>query len=318
MKFVSRCVLVWLLALTGYAESATEAQCQTVRIGVVDWTDLHVVNGIAKSLLEQLGYRVELSNQPATPEVFSQMQQRNIDVFMGYWTPAMVEVAAPFYGPQDVSTLTANLDEALWTLAVPDYVYEQGVHDFADIARFSDKFEGRIYGLEKGSSGNAAILEMISSNAFGLKDFKLIETSERLMLAQVNGRVRKGEWIVFMGWKPHPMNQQFAIRYLDGGDQYFGPDYGKATVNTSIRKGLEQECPNLARFFSNLTFKAAIEEEIMQKTSNEFVPVDRAVRMWMHRNPAQVSAWLSGVKTLTGQPVDPQMMADEMEVTFGR
>ena len=114
------------------------------------------------------------------------------------------------------------------------------------------------------------------------------------------------------------MNQQFAIRYLDGGDQYFGPDYGKATVNTSIRKGLEQECPNLAHFFSNLTFKAAIEEEIMQKTSNEFVPVDRAVRMWMHRNPAQVSAWLSGVKTLTGQPVDPQMMADEMEVTFGR
>jgi glycine betaine/proline transport system substrate-binding protein len=318
MKVISRCALVWLLALTGHVEAATEKQCETVRIGVVDWTDLHVVNGIAQSLLEKLGYRVELSMQPATPEVFNQMKQRNIDVFMGYWTPAMVEVAAPYYGQQEVSTLTANLDEALWTLAVPEYVYNQGVRDFADIARFHDKFGGRIYGLEKGSSGNEAIHDMINADAFGLKDFDLIETSERLMMAQVNGRVRKGEWIVFMGWKPHPMNQQFAIRYLSGGDDYFGPDYGKATVNTSIRKGLEQECPNLAQFFSNLKFKAALEEEIMQKTSNEFVPMDRAVRMWMHSNPGQVSAWLQGVKTLDGQSVDPRAIAEDMELTFGR
>jgi glycine betaine/proline transport system substrate-binding protein len=318
MKAVTSWVLVWLLSLSGMADASSESECKTVRIGVVDWTDLHVVNGIAKELLEELGYQVELNTQPATPELFQQMQSANIDVFMGYWTPAMAEIAAPFYGQKAVSTLTANLHEARWTLAVPDYVYDQGVHDFADLVRFRDKFEDRIYGLEKGSSGNAAILDMINTNAFGLKDFKLIETSERLMLAQVKGKVRKGEWIVFMGWQPHPMNQHFSLRYLSGGDKYFGPEYGKATVNTSVRQGLTNNCPNLARFLNNLTFVASVEEEIMDQVSNGFVPVDRAVRMWMHKNPEQVSRWLAGVTRLNGQPVDPAAMAEKMEVTFGR
>merc|ERR1711879_477670 len=136
----------------------------------------------------------------------------------------------------------------------------EGVRAFADIAKFHDKFDGRIYGLEKGSSGNTAVLDMIKGNAFGLKNFELIETSERLMLAQVKGRVRKGEWIVFLGWAPHPMNQHFSLKYLSGGDDYFGPEYGKATVNTSVRKELDNNCPNLARFLNNLVFEAPIEE----------------------------------------------------------
>ena len=199
MNAVIRGLLLLILAQPVWATGQPEQHCRDVRLGVVDWTDLHVANGIAKELLDRLGYRVELSNQPATPQVFEQMQGGNIDAFLGYWTPAMIDVAGPFYGSGSVKTLAANLDDARWTLAVPDYVYEQGVRDFADIAKFHDKFDGRIYGLEKGSSGNAAVLEMIKTNAFGLSKFELIETSERLMLAQVKGRVRKGEWIVFLG-----------------------------------------------------------------------------------------------------------------------
>ena len=46
------------------------------------------------------------------------------------------------------------------------------------------------------------------------------------------------------------------------------------------------------RFFTNLTFTAPMEESIMDHTTNGFVPVDRAVRMWMHDNPQQVKDWL--------------------------
>ncbi len=318
MNAVVRYVLLICLVLPVGAQAQSESHCRDVRLGAVDWTDLHIANGIAKELLERIGYSVELSDQPATPQIFEQMQDGAIDAFLGYWTPAMVDIAGPFYGSGSVKTLTANLDDARWTLAVPDYVYEQGVRDFADIAKYHDKFGGRIYGLEKGSSGNAAVLKMINANAFNLQQFELIETSERLMLAQVKGRVRKGEWIVFLGWAPHPMNQNFSLKYLSGGDEFFGPEYGKATVNTSIRKGLDQNCPNLARFLNNLVFEAPLEEAIMDKISNEFVPVNRAVRMWMHQNPEHVARWLKGVKGLDGKPVDYQSLVASLEVTLGR
>lgn len=318
MNAAVRYLLPILLALPIWASAQPEQHCRDVRLGVVDWTDLHVANGIAKELLERIGYSVQLSDQPATPQVFEQMQGGKIDAFLGYWTPAMIDIAGPFYGSGSVKTLTTNLDDARWTLAVPEYVYDQGVRDFADIAKFEDKFQGRIYGLEKGSSGNAAVLDMIKTNAFGLGSFELIETSERLMLAQVKGRVRKGEWIVFLGWAPHPMNQHYALKYLSGGDEFFGPEYGKAAVNTSIRKDLDQNCPNLARFLNNLVFEAPVEEAIMDKISNEFVPVERAVRMWMHQNPEYVSRWLNGVNGLDGKPVNHQSLVSSLEVTWGR
>ncbi|MCY0965096.1 glycine betaine ABC transporter substrate-binding protein [Parathalassolituus penaei] len=296
----------------------TPQQCQNVRIGVVDWTDLHIVNGVAKTLLEALGYNVQLQAEDGADQVFEKMQRKDIDVFLGYWSPTMTPMIERYYADRSIRTVTENLNEARWTLAVPSYVYDQGLRDFADIARFRDKLEGRIYGLEKGSSGNEAILQMIAKNAFGLKDFTLVETTERLMMAQVKGRVRKGEWIVFMGWQPHPMNQHYDLRYLSGGDDYFGPDYGAAKVHTSVRQGLAETCPNLGKFFTNLTFRAAMEEEMMDQVTNGFVPLERAVRGWIHANPQQLNAWLEGVKTLRGEAIDTQQLAANMELKMGR
>ena len=56
---------------------------------------------------------------------------------------------------------------------------------YSDIATFKDELDGKIYGIEAGSSANATISEMIASDKFGLKDFELVEWSEQAMLAQV-------------------------------------------------------------------------------------------------------------------------------------
>lgn len=47
---------------------------------------------------------------------------------------------------------------------------------------------------------------MIDQNAFGLKDFEVVESSEAGMLSQVKRQTRRNKWIVFLGWEPHPMN----------------------------------------------------------------------------------------------------------------
>lgn len=307
--------LLLILTLNTQAFPSPDA-CHTVNIGVVDWTDLHVANGIAEQLLLRLGYNVNLNEQPATPEIFASMADNQIDVFLGYWTPAMSTIARPYFADDKVVLINDNLQNARWTLAVPTYLYEQGLQSFADIARFDAQLESRIYGLEKGSSGNAAIQDMIEKNSFGLKDFKLIETSERLMLAQLRGRSRRQEAVVILGWAPHPMNLNYDIRYLAGGDDYFGPDYGHATVNTTARREFVDQCSNLKRFFSNLKFTAPMEEAIMDQTTNGFVPVDRAVRMWMHKNPQQVKAWLDGITDLNGKTPDIDGLIDGMKLSM--
>ena len=51
-----------------------------------------------------------------------------------------------------------------------------------------------------------------------LGDFKLLESSEQGMLAEVERANREKRPIVFLAWEPHPMNKRFALRYLTGGD----------------------------------------------------------------------------------------------------
>ena len=50
------------------------------------------------------------------------------------------------------------------------------------------------------------------------------------------------------------MNTEFSIKYLTGGDDSFGPNYGGATVYTLTRAGYENNCPNVYKLLQNLKF----------------------------------------------------------------
>jgi glycine betaine/proline transport system substrate-binding protein len=197
-------------------------------------------------------------------------------------------------------------------------VYDAGVKSFSDLVKFKKEFANRIYGLEKGNDGNLIIQQMIDKNESGLGAFNLLATSERIMLAQLKKRVRENQWIVFLAWTPHPMNNKFDIRYLDGGDKYFGPNYGGSTVHTNVRAGFTQDCPNINKLLKNLVFDVEMEATMMDKVLNEFAPADRAARYWMHKNPKQVTKWLNGVNTREGKPANVEKIISNLELTFGK
>src|SRR5690606_23323904 len=127
------------------------------------------------------------------------------------------------------------------------------------IAKFKDKLGGKIYGIEPGNDGNRLILDMIAANQFELSGFEVVESSEAGMLSQVQRAANSKEDVVFLGWEPHPMNANFEMAYLDGGDDVFGPNYGGATVHTNVRKGLTTECPNLGKLLTNMVFSLKME-----------------------------------------------------------
>ncbi|MDG5499644.1 choline ABC transporter substrate-binding protein [Marinobacter sp. BGYM27] len=290
-------------------------QCSQVRFGIVDWTDVRATTSVASELLQSLGYEVDISNQSVV-DTYDAMANGDIDVFLGNWMPSMAPVADPLINDQKVERLRANLNGAKYTLAVPQYVYDAGVKSFSDIAKFQDKFDHSVYGLEKGNDGNQLILDMIDADVFGFGDFSLVETSERIMLAQVNGKIRDQKWIVFLAWAPHPMNERFDIAYLDGGDDYFGPNKGGATVYTNTRAGFVDQCANVAKLLENLEFSLAMEGQVMDMILNQFVPQDRAARLWMNQNPGVVEAWLEGVTHRDGSKTDAKAIAQSMKLAL--
>ena len=206
----------------------------------------------------------------------------------------------PYLDDKSVETFGPNLEGAKYTLATNAAGNALGIDSFDDLAANAEALEGEIYGIEPGNDGNRLILDMIEGGKFGLDGFEVVESSEQGMLAQVARAEKDGEPVVFLGWEPHPMNANFKLTYLSGGDDVFGANFGGATIFTNTRAGYTTECPNVGKFVTNLKFSLAMENEIMGKILNDGQDAEVAASDWLKANPAAVEPWLAGVTTKDG------------------
>lgn len=287
------------LLVAGPAIAKDPDSCEDVTFSDVGWTDITATTAAASVVLDALDYDPE-TQILSVPVTYASLKNKDVDVFLGNWMPSMAADLKPYLDDGSVESLRANLEGAKYTLAVPSYVAAAGVKSFADLAAHKDKFAGKLYGIEPGNDGNRLIQDMIDKDAFGLKGWEVVESSEQGMLSQVARAVRAKEWIVFLGWAPHPMNSNFDIAYLAGGDDYFGPDFGGATVYTNIRAGLAKECPNLGKFLSNLAFTLDMENTIMGYILDDGMKPEKAAEKYLKAHPEMVMSWIEGVTTQEG------------------
>ncbi|MDT3381011.1 choline ABC transporter substrate-binding protein [Labrys neptuniae] len=291
-----------LVGVAGPALAADSENCRAVRFSDVGWTDITSTTAIASVMLKGLGYRPE-TTVLSIPVTYASMKTKDIDVYLGDWQPSMENDRKPYLEDKSIAVIGANLPVgAKYTLAVPEYTYAKGLHDFADIAKFRDSLQGKIYGIEPGNNGNRLVQGLIDANKNGLKGFQVVESSEQGMLAQLQGAVARQDDMVFLAWAPHPMNVNFKIRYLTGGDDTFGSDYGKAVVNTNVRAGWAEQCPNAARFIANLKFTVELENQMMQMITGDGLDGPAAAEKYLKGNPGVLETWLAGVTTFDGQP----------------
>ncbi|MGO1120799.1 choline ABC transporter substrate-binding protein [Rhodovibrionaceae bacterium A322] len=292
------------LGWSATAQAADPEACKTVRFSDVGWTDITATTAATSVVLKAMGYE-PTTTLLSVPVTYASMKNGDIDVFLGNWMPTMEGDIAPYREDKTVDTVRANLEGAKYTLAVPKYLADKGLKSFGDIAKFRDDLDGKIYGIEPGNDGNRLILDMIDQDAFGLKGFDVVESSEQGMLAQVARASKRDKAIVFLGWAPHPMNANFDMVYLDGGDDWFGPNYGGATVYTNTRAGYGSDCPNMGKLLNNLAFTLALENEIMGAILDDGEEPEDAATAWLKKNPAIVDGWLDGVETMDGKPALP-------------
>ena len=296
MKHTAKLLLV---AAAIVASPVRAADCGTVRFSDVGWTDITATTAATSVVLEGLGYDADVKVL-SVPVTYTSLANGDIDIFLGNWMPTMEADIAPYREAGTVDTVRENLEGAKYTLAVPKATADKGLKNFADIAKFRDSLDGKIYGIEPGNDGNRLIQSMIDGDAFGLKGFEVVESSEQGMLAQVGRNVKRDQDIVFLGWEPHPMNANFEMVYLTGGDDYFGPNLGGATVFTNTRAGYVSECPNVGALLNNLKFTLEMENEIMGAILNDGQEPQDAARAWLKANSSVLDNWLSGVKTKDG------------------
>ncbi len=284
-----------------FAGSAFAAGCDKVIFSDVGWTDITATTAATSLVLEALGYETE-TKVLSVPVTYEGLASGDVDVFLGNWMPTMESNIAPYRDAKTVDTVRTNLEGAKYTLATNAKGAELGIKDFKDIAAHSADLEGKIFGIEAGNDGNKLILDMLDKDAFGLKaaGVELVESSEQGMLAEVARADNEGKAVIFLGWEPHPMNANFKMTYLTGGDDFFGPNLGGATVATNTRAGYVAECPNTGKLLSNLSFSLAMENEIMGAILNDGTDPRDAAKTWLAAHPDVVGPWLDGVTTKDG------------------
>ncbi|WP_374634171.1 choline ABC transporter substrate-binding protein [Paracoccus sp. (in: a-proteobacteria)] len=287
------------IATAGTASAQDPVECRKVVFSDVGWTDISATTALASTVLQAIGYQTE-TKILSLPVTYTAMAKDDVDVFLGNWMPSQENDIKPYRDSGTVEVLRTNLTGAKYTLATNKAGADLGIDDYAKIAAQKDALEGKIYGIEPGNDGNRLLLDMVAENKFDLGTFEVVESSEQGMLAQVARADAAGKPVVFLGWEPHPMNSQFQMTYLGGGDDIFGPDFGGARVDTNVRAGLVSGCPNLGKFLQNLEFTLPMENEVMGLILNDGEQPADAAKKWLKANPDAAAPWLSGVTTAEG------------------
>src|SRR5918998_4525021 len=299
-RFVKVAILGILLLLGAFVFGACgggERADETVNFGTVDWPEAIAKTNVASTIVDALGYQTEVQ-ELGVPTVFQGLDTGDLDVFVEAWFPTM---QTNFDEVQDVESVTTNLEEATFSVAVNREACEAGVTSHEDLAQFADRFEEggtpTIYGLEPGNDGNQVVLDMIENDQYNLGDWELIESSTNGMLSEVDRRLGDGEWVAWTGWEPHWMNNRYDMCLLEDPEEAWG---GKSRVETLVNENFPEEYPELYEFFERMKVDRDIQAELIDQIDNSGKEPEEVALDWLKATPAVTARWLEGVTATDG------------------
>ena len=280
-------------ACGGGGESADE----TVNFGTVDWPEAIAKTNVSSTIVDALGYQTEVQ-ELGVPTVFQGLDTGDLDVFVEAWFAIM---QTNFDEVDDVESVTTNLEEATFSIAVNQEACEAGLTSHEDLAQFADRFEEggtpTIYGLEPGNDGNQVVLDMIENDQYDLGDWELIESSTNGMLSEVDRRLGDGEWVAWTGWEPHWMNSRYEMCLLDDPELAWG---GPSHVETLVNNEFPEQFPELYTFFEQMVVTPEIQRELIDGIDNSGLPHEEFALQWLRENPEVTDNWLAGIEATDG------------------
>ncbi len=279
-----------------FAAVSTAAAADKVGFGVPPWPGERVKAEIATQILNAMGY--EASATDASWVISLQaVAKGDLSADMALWRPTQNSVLDPMLKSGKVVLLTTNIKDAKYDIVVPDYVWEGGVHSIADLHKYGDRFDHKIYGIEAGNDGNELVKDAIKNNLYDLSGWQLMPSSTAGMLAQVGRAVKAHQWIAFLGWQPHWMNVVYNIRFLKDPKKMWG---GASTVNTVANPDFVKSNPNVSRFLKQMDIPSKVQSQWIYDYGYKHEPIEQVASQWIESNYELVGQWLDGVKTADG------------------
>lgn len=246
----------------------------------VDWAEGVAMAHVAKAVLEENGYNVNLKRTDAAP-LFASLAKGNADVFLEAWLPVTHKDYMDKYGDQldEIGTIYQG---AKIGLVVPDYVDIESIEELND---HKDDFDGKIVGIDAGAGIMKTTEEAIPEYDL---DFDLQTSSESGMTATLKKAIDKKDPVVVTGWKPHWMFSRFEVKMLDDPEGIYGES---EKIEALSRKGFSDDQPFVAEFIGNMEYNDDQIGALMEKFE-EIDNEEDAAKEWIKENRDLVDSWV--------------------------
>lgn len=290
MKGLKKMSVVLIVAML--LVSCGEMNKDKIDFVYVNWAEGIAMVHVAKAVLEDNGYDINLKSTDAAP-LFSSLAKGNEDVFLEAWLPVTHEDYMDKYG-ENIDILGTVYDGAKIGLVVPRYVDIDAITQLND---HRDEFDGKIVGIDAGAGIMRATEEAIPEYDL---DFDLQTSSESGMTATLKKAIDKKEPVVVTGWKPHWMFSRFDVKMLKDPKKIYGKS---ESIKAISREGFEKDHPFVAQFVKNMHFN---DEQIggLMQTFEDNSNLDQAAKKWIEKNKELVESWVPEKKE-EEDPMEP-------------
>lgn len=266
-----------------------EAGEKTVKLTYVNWEEgVAWTHAIAAIIEDEMGYKVKITAADVAPAI-SSVASGEQDFFMEAWLP---NLHTQYTEGTDIVEINTIYENGIVGLIVPKYMVEDGVKTLSDLAKpeVAEKLDYTITGIDAGAGMMIACEEEIMP-AYGLTDmgYELLSSSGPEMLAAMDAAMKKGEYIVGMGWQPHSMFGRYDLVILEQDkDVIYQPD----DIYILGRSNVEEELPKVTAFMKKVTWTNETIGSLMVYIADSNLDSLEAAREWKNNNPEIWQDWL--------------------------
>lgn len=270
--------VVLFTACTSNKKPATEQK--EITIAMVNWIECIADTHLAKVVLEEKGYKVNLVNADVAL-VFSAVANGDADIFLEVWEPVTHKPYLEKYGDK-IEYVGTLYDQGRIGLVVPQYM---PINTIEELQGAKDKLDGKIVGINPGAG-------MMKLTEDAIRDYKLdlelVTSSEAGMLAALKRAYDRKEWVVVTGWKPHTKFTRFDLKILSDSKGIYGD---AESISSYATKGWSAANPEVATFFKKFKMNDDMMGSLMIAIEGNPGKEDEAARIWYKEHKTVVDSW---------------------------